>query len=64
MSKKLDVEKVDAALKRAARTAVIGSREARSGRLTVLDKVLPRGSRPEVGGKRRARPASASRFKA
>ena len=32
MSKKLDVEKVDAALKRAARTAIAGSREARSGR--------------------------------
>jgi hypothetical protein len=32
MNKKLDIEKVDAALKRAARTAVTGSREARSGR--------------------------------
>jgi hypothetical protein len=32
MSNKLDVDKVDAALKRAARTAVTGSRAARSGR--------------------------------
>ncbi len=32
MEKKIDVEKVDAALKRAARTAVTGSRDARSGR--------------------------------
>ncbi len=32
MEKKIDVHKVDAALKRAARTAVTGSRDARSGR--------------------------------
>jgi len=31
MKKKLDVDKVDAALKRAARTAMTGSRAARSG---------------------------------
>ncbi len=33
VNKKLDLEKVEEALKRAARTAVTGSREARSGRI-------------------------------
>jgi hypothetical protein len=37
MSKKLDVDKVDAALKRAARAAVSGSREERSGRFVVRE---------------------------
>lgn len=37
MNKRLDVGKVDAALKRAAQTAVSGSREERAGRFTVRE---------------------------
>jgi hypothetical protein len=37
MSKKLDVDKVDAALKRAARTAISGRRDERAGRLLVQE---------------------------
>jgi hypothetical protein len=37
MDKKLDLEKVESALRRAARSAVTGSKEARSGRLLVRE---------------------------
>jgi len=37
MDKKLDIEKVESALKRAARAAVTGSKEVRAGRLVVRD---------------------------
>ena len=46
MDKKIDVHKVDAALKRAARTAVTGSREARSGRF--MDVKPYKRSTPQV----------------
>ncbi len=39
VTRKLDVEKIDAALKRAARAAVSGGRTARSGRI-VSDKLV------------------------
>jgi hypothetical protein len=37
MTKKLDVEKVDSALKRAARVAISGARDERAGRLLARD---------------------------
>lgn len=37
MAKKLDVEKVDSALKRAARVAITGARDERAGRLLARD---------------------------
>jgi hypothetical protein len=37
MAKKLDIQKVEAALKRAAKAGVSGSREARSGRFAGRD---------------------------
>jgi hypothetical protein len=37
MDKKLDLEKVESALKRAAQSAVTGSKEVRSGRLIVRE---------------------------
>lgn len=40
--KKLDVNKVDAALKKTGRTAISGSREARSGRLLHRDSQTDR----------------------
>ncbi|MEC9367357.1 MAG: hypothetical protein VX871_01550 [Pseudomonadota bacterium] len=50
MDKKLDVAKVDAALKRAARTAVTGSRDARSGRFTVSGNTIASDKRPSRAG--------------
>lgn len=41
MSGKLDIAKVEAALQRAAQTAVHGSREARSGRFTAQNSTIP-----------------------
>lgn len=37
MGKKLDVDKVDAALKRAAQAAISGSRDERAGRFVVRE---------------------------
>jgi len=55
MGKKLDVEKVDAALKRAARTAVTGSREDRSGRV-MTQKPVKRSSSRSQGWSEREKP--------
>jgi hypothetical protein len=41
MKPRIDLDKVEAALRRAAKTAVEGSREERAGKFTAADAVRP-----------------------
>ena len=59
MSRKLDVEKIDSALKRAARVAITGAKDERAGRLLVRDASSGRiAQKPGAVAKDSSRPRS------